>query len=58
MQFAIVVNEGPYTHQASDTAYQFTKAALEGGAVFVLASDLVARGMASSLSITAALLIS
>lgn len=29
MRFAIVVNEGPYTHQASDTAYQFTKAALE-----------------------------
>ncbi len=31
MQLAIVVNEGPYTHQASDTAYQFTKAALEKG---------------------------
>ncbi|MBZ0162192.1 MAG: sulfurtransferase complex subunit TusD [Notoacmeibacter sp.] len=31
MKFAIVVNEGPYTHQASDTAYQFTKAALEAG---------------------------
>ena len=28
MKFAIVVNEGPYTHQASDTAYQFTRAAL------------------------------
>ena len=31
MKFAILVNEGPYTHQASDTAYQFTKAAIERG---------------------------
>lgn len=31
MKFAIVVNEGPYTHQASDTAYQFAKAVLAGG---------------------------
>ena len=31
MKFGIVVNEGPYTHQASDTAYHFTKAALEKG---------------------------
>lgn len=31
MKFGIVVNEGPYTHQASDTAYNFTKAALEKG---------------------------
>jgi tRNA 2-thiouridine synthesizing protein D len=31
MKFAILVNEGPYTHQASDSAYQFTKAALEKG---------------------------
>lgn len=31
MKFGIVVNEGPYTHQASDTAYNFAKAALEGG---------------------------
>ena len=31
MLLGIVVNEGPYTHQASDTAYQFTKAALEKG---------------------------
>ena len=31
MKFGIVVNEGPYTHQASDTAYQFAKAALEKG---------------------------
>lgn len=26
-----MVSEGPYTHQASDTAYQFTKAALDAG---------------------------
>lgn len=25
------MNEGPYTHQASDTAYQFTRAALAAG---------------------------
>ena len=25
------MNEGPYTHQASDTAYQFTRAALVAG---------------------------
>ncbi len=31
MKLAICVNEGPYTHQASDTAYQFTKAAIEKG---------------------------
>ncbi|MBT58119.1 MAG: sulfurtransferase complex subunit TusD [Acidiferrobacteraceae bacterium] len=31
MKFSIQVNEGPYTHQASDTAYKFTRAALEGG---------------------------
>lgn len=31
MKFSILVNEGPYTHQAADTAYQFTKAALEKG---------------------------
>ncbi len=31
MKFGIVVNEGPYTHQAADTAYNFTKAALENG---------------------------
>ena len=31
MKFSILVNEGPYTHQASDTAYQFTKTALEKG---------------------------
>ncbi len=31
MKFGILVNEGPYTHQSSDSAYHFTKAALEKG---------------------------
>ncbi len=31
MKFSIQVNEGPYQHQATDSAYQFTKAALEKG---------------------------
>jgi tRNA 2-thiouridine synthesizing protein D len=31
VKLGIVVNEGPYTHQASDTAYRFTKAAIEKG---------------------------
>jgi tRNA 2-thiouridine synthesizing protein D len=31
MKFGILVNEGPYTHQASDTAYTFAKAALAKG---------------------------
>ena len=31
MKFTIQVNEGPYQHEASDTAYNFTKAALEKG---------------------------
>jgi len=31
VKFAVVVNEGPYTHQASDSAYQFTKAVLAKG---------------------------
>ena len=31
MKFAIQINEGPYQHQASDTAYQFAKAALDKG---------------------------
>jgi tRNA 2-thiouridine synthesizing protein D len=31
MKFAILVSEGPYTHQASDSAYRFTKAAIESG---------------------------
>jgi tRNA 2-thiouridine synthesizing protein D len=31
MKFGILVNEGPYTHQASDTAYRFAKAVLEKG---------------------------
>ena len=31
MKFGILVNEGPYTHQATDTAYQFAKAAIDKG---------------------------
>ncbi|MCG6952020.1 MAG: sulfurtransferase complex subunit TusD [Burkholderiales bacterium] len=31
MKLGIMVNEGPYTHQASDSAYQFAKAALAKG---------------------------
>ncbi len=31
MKFGILVSEGPYTHQASDTAYHFAKAALSKG---------------------------
>ena len=31
MKFAVLVNEGPYTHQASDSAYYFVKAALDEG---------------------------
>lgn len=31
MKFAIQINEGPYQHQATDTAYQFIKAALDKG---------------------------
>jgi len=31
LKFAILVNEGPYQHQASDSAYQFVVAALESG---------------------------
>jgi tRNA 2-thiouridine synthesizing protein D len=31
MKLGIMVNEGPFTHQASDTAYQFAKAAIEKG---------------------------
>jgi tRNA 2-thiouridine synthesizing protein D len=31
MKFSILISEGPYTHQASDTAYNFTKAALDAG---------------------------
>jgi tRNA 2-thiouridine synthesizing protein D len=31
MIFSIMVNEGPYTHQAADTAYNFAKAALDAG---------------------------
>ncbi|HIE78782.1 MAG TPA: sulfurtransferase complex subunit TusD [Candidatus Thioglobus sp.] len=31
MKISIQINEGPYQHQASDTAYQFTKSAVEKG---------------------------
>ncbi len=31
MKLGILINEGPYTHQASDSAYNFTKTALEKG---------------------------
>ncbi len=31
MKLSILVNEGPYTHQAADTALQFAKAALAKG---------------------------
>ena len=31
MKFSILINEGPFTHQASDTAFQFAQAALESG---------------------------
>jgi tRNA 2-thiouridine synthesizing protein D len=31
VKFSIQINEGPYQHQASDTAYQFAKAALAKG---------------------------
>lgn len=31
MKLAVMINEGPYQHQSSDSAYQFTKAALAKG---------------------------
>ncbi|MFZ0254837.1 MAG: sulfurtransferase complex subunit TusD [Gammaproteobacteria bacterium] len=31
MKFSVLVNEGPYQHEASDSAYHFTKAAVEKG---------------------------
>lgn len=31
MKFAILVNEGPYQHQAADTAFNFSRAVLERG---------------------------
>jgi tRNA 2-thiouridine synthesizing protein D len=31
MKIGLMVNEGPYTHQASDTAWQFARAALAAG---------------------------
>jgi tRNA 2-thiouridine synthesizing protein D len=31
VKIGVVVSEGPYTHQAADTAYHFVKAALDSG---------------------------
>jgi tRNA 2-thiouridine synthesizing protein D len=31
MKFGVLVNEGPYQHQATDSAYQFCKAAIAKG---------------------------
>lgn len=31
MKIGVVVSEGPYTHEAADTAYNFVKAAIAGG---------------------------
>lgn len=31
MKFAVVVNEGPYQHQAADTAFNFSRAVIERG---------------------------
>lgn len=31
MKLGVLVNEGPFTHQASDSAYHFTKAAVAKG---------------------------
>jgi tRNA 2-thiouridine synthesizing protein D len=31
MKIGVLVNEGPFTHQASDSAYHFTKAAVAKG---------------------------
>ena len=31
MNFGLLINEGPYNHQAADTAYQFARAALAKG---------------------------
>ena len=42
MKFNLLVSEGPYTHQASDTAYQFAAAALRQG----MESALLADGLA------------
>jgi len=31
VKFGVVISEGPYTHQAADSAYHFVKAALAAG---------------------------
>ena len=38
MKFGLMVSEGPYTHQASDSAYQFAVAALAGMVLVALES--------------------
>jgi len=35
MKIGVVVNEGPYQHQSSDSAYLFCRAAIEAGAMLV-----------------------
>ena len=39
MKFGILVNEGPFTHQASDSAYRFAEAALASFVVRSLIGD-------------------
>ena len=36
MNFSIQVNQGPYQYQASNTAYQFTKAAIDKGHTIII----------------------
>jgi tRNA 2-thiouridine synthesizing protein D len=36
MKFGILVNEGPFTHQASDSAYRFAEAAIAKGGVWTI----------------------
>ena len=31
MKFGVLINEGPYQHQASDSAYKFIEAAIDAG---------------------------
>jgi len=40
MKFGILVNEGPYQHQASDSAYLFCKAALARGTRSIACSSI------------------
>ena len=41
MKFGILVNEGPYQHQASDSAFLFAKAAIEEGHETHFCSSLI-----------------